>query len=252
VNERRAAIFRRLIGPTLLAVGLTLLSLSIPSLVSADYTVGTGPYPGLGSSGGDVQDQGVSELNPYGAMSTWNSWTGTSKLSWGTDCGDCIIFANEFHTLTYTSCDIPGVDDSGGGFAFAVTHYLVGDPYYNTIQDEDCDDIGSFSAPVYIVTLNVSLDDYDSTAEAHIALHEMAHGLGIDDTSTSCWSTDWLVYPLMHKSYPAVNCEDGEGNDWRDNYYDYGWHYMLLNYWATANEKQKVKDVNVWRGITGL
>jgi hypothetical protein len=123
---------------------------------------------------------------------------------------------------------------------------LVGDDDYNTIQDDGCDNLGSWSAPIYIVTLNASLD-FDSAAETHIALHEIAHGLGLNDAyfngvHVSCWSSDWLVYPLMQKSWPESNCNDGE-NPWR--YYASG-SYTLLNYWASSNEKQKVKDVNNW------
>jgi hypothetical protein len=91
--------------------------------------------------------------------------------------------------------------------------------------------------------LNNSLANFDSTAESHIALHEMAHALGIDDTSTACWSADWLVYPLMHNSWPESGCNDGEGGSWR--YFASG-SYTLLNHWATANEKQAVKDRNGW------
>jgi len=133
------------------------------------------------------------------------------------------------------------LDDSGENFSIATTFIIAG--VNGNAADPNCDAYGSLSNPIYVVVQNNSLDDLDSTAEAHVTYHETAHALGINDTTQACWADGFIVYPLMHNSFPEVNCHDAQQNPWR--YLDNG-SYTLLNYWATANEKQAVKDRNSW------
>jgi hypothetical protein len=241
----RRTFAERFLGLLLVLVSLSLvLVASRYTVYAADYEVILGPYPGLGPNGGRVQDQGVSQLDPLGAMDTWNSWTGTNKLSWSTECGRCIIFVNEGATLTWTDCTMNTLPDSGSGFAIAAAFMIAGDSIWTNPADPDCKKYGSLSNPIYVVVLNSSLGSFDSSARLHIARHEMAHALGLDDTGQACWvEQTWIVYPLMHNSFPANNCHDSQGNPWR---YKVGSTYTLLNYWATNHEKQAAKTQNQW------
>lgn len=161
--------------------------MAIVDVARADYDPVTGPFNHVvGSNGAQVQNQGT-PLSPTDALGAWNSWTGTSKLSSGTSCaGVCIIYANSGATLYYTSCVVP-YPASG---AWADARVAAGTSENNL----GCTSLGSDANPIFVVNYYSA----PSYGYLHVQRHEMTHALGLNETSTTCW-TWWVGYkPLMN------------------------------------------------------
>lgn len=197
---------------TALAVGLLLLPVRE---ARADYTPPAGPYNHVvGAGGAQVQNQNTA-LSHTDAISAWNTWTGTSKLTSGTSCAQvCIIFANSGATLYYTSCVVPTAS------YWADLRVSAGTAENNL----GCTSIGSSTYPVFVLNYNSA----PSYGYLHVQRHEVGHALGLHDTSTSCWSW-WVGYqPLMNNGTYGT-CS--------------GYPY---NYTASDNEVSAVISRNGW------
>lgn len=189
----------------------------IIDVARADYTPPAGPYNHVvGANGAQVQNQGT-PLSPTDALGAWNSWTGTSKLSSGTSCaGVCIIYANSGATLYYTSCVVP-YPASG---AWADVRVAAGTSENNL----GCTSLGSDANPIFVVNYYSA----PSYGYLHVQRHEMAHALGLNETSTTCW-TWWVGYKPLMNNGTFGTCS--------------GFPY---NYTASENEVAAVISRNGW------
>lgn len=174
-----------------LAIAVLAASLALGSngARAADYTP-PDPVPGystVGSGGALLENQGTA-LDMVDSAAAWNIWTGKSKLAAGSyGCGSltsCVIFANEGSYLYYTYCAVPYTG------SFAQT-YQIG----VNLSSADCLALVD-PYPIFVVTVNNQ--SFNSTQKLHIARHEVAHAVGIDDAPTqSCWQEWGYWLPLL-------------------------------------------------------
>lgn len=139
----------------------------------------------------------------------------------GVDCGlydGCVIFDTESTSLLgVATCTLPAVSP------YAAL-YIDTDTGYN-LPDPDCHGIGSDYHPTFVLVLDSSVP---SGAYTHIQRHEVGHALGLNDTSTSCYTENSTYYPLMN------NGTSGTCSNYPNNIT------------ATSNEIQGVISRNSW------
>jgi hypothetical protein len=160
---------------------------------------------GVNASGATVINDGTN-LPVSTAVSTWNSWIGSTKFTTSTStsgCGStksCIIFDNDGTNVTIngTVCSTP---EAG---LWAAAYIEAGSGYDNY---PGCG-AGTATYPVFIIAYNDE-GGYGTTARTHIANHEMAHAVKLADENHTCW-TSGVTYPLLNNgtfgtcaSYPA-------------------------------------------------
>jgi|GEM_PF-4552257 len=209
-----------------LSVGFA-LAFALIATAYADYSVPAAHWSyGHASNGGKVVEYN-SGLPVSGARSAWNTWTGTSKLTYSTStsgCGStlsCTIFVKPSvarPTVNGTTC---WGNVSTGSWA---TAHIDAGPSYRTAA---CG--GSVTNQVFQVM--VSNLSFTSAQQNHIARHELGHSLFLNEAdangTVACWSSGGAVYPLMKND--SSSCAS-----------------FGSNYTASANEISAVISRNGW------
>lgn len=112
-----------------------------------------------------------------------------------TDCGNtqgCVLFDKHQTSLDWApSCTVPTLASG----VWAATYVSSG-----SIDNSGCAGIGSNYAPVWIVPVNVNNVQNDWYGYQHMVRHEVTHALGLDDTSTTCYTQSGVTgyLPLMN------------------------------------------------------